>query len=189
MEWIDCTAFWMRQLHRRTVHCPAHNSFVNGMFRDSKLLLMDRVCLANKSKNIAFSSAIAAGYGLCVCVIYNPLLYQATSRSGFFFCTISRTSGSNVSTYEIVRKRCFIVDSHGIDSKGQAKRTLILAIWLKNAQPNGVAKINMKPTKPVWMGALANGYRRNRPLFANVCTTIGVITARKKGYFVSKQNE
>lgn len=30
------------------------------------------------------------------------------------------------------------------------------------------------------MGAFANGYRRNRPLFANDCTTIGVITVKKK---------
>lgn len=35
--------------------------------------------------------------------------------------------------------------------------TLILAIWLKNAQPSGVANIKMKPTRPVWSGAFAHG--------------------------------
>lgn len=90
--------------------------------------------------------------------IYNPLLYQATSKSGLFLRTISRTSSSR-------------------------SATLMLAIWLKNAQPSGVAKISTNPTRPVWIGALAHGARRKRPLLVNAWMTIGVIAKQKTNLF------
>lgn len=54
--------------------------------------------------------------------------------------------------------------------------TLMLATWLKKAHPIGVAKIKMKPTKVIWIGVLAHGYRLKNPRLAKLCTAIGVIT-------------
>lgn len=90
----------------------------------------------------------------CMC-IYRPLLYQAICKSGFFFWTMVRTSSSRSLTF-------------------------MLAIWLKNAQPNGVANINTKPTRLVWIGAFAHGNLIKNPRLANAWTTTGVMAKKSR---------
>lgn len=60
------------------------------------------------------------------------------------------------------------------------------ALWLKNAQPKGVAKIKTKPQNRVWMGALALGKRLRKPPFSNLLMSKGVSTEKK---LKKKQNK
>ena len=57
-----------------------------------------------------------------------------------------------------------------------SKLTFMAALWLKNAQPKGVAKIKTKPQNSVWMGALALGKRFKKPPFSNLLINRGVKT-------------
>jgi len=44
------------------------------------------------------------------------------------------------------------------------------------AQQRGVANVRMRPTKATWRGALALGYRLNRPLESNLFMIMGIRT-------------
>ena len=48
------------------------------------------------------------------------------------------------------------------------------------AQQRGVANVRMRPTKATWRGALALGYRLNRPLESNLFMIMGIRTIPEK---------